>query len=110
MTEKYLRVTMEDGSKWDVPVKIIAESRARYYAEKETGEKNGEDFEKIFNEEVEYALDEDFDYDVIDWAGNNMNWSDVKDVAVKVSIMKVDFQEGWVNGDKEVVTKEVSET
>lgn len=29
--EKFLRVTMPDGSKWDVPVKKIAENRARHY-------------------------------------------------------------------------------
>lgn len=46
--------------------------------------------------------------EIIDWASNNMNWNDVKDHAVKVSVKEVDFQEGWVNGEKEVITKEAS--
>jgi len=27
---KYLRITMPDGSKWDVPARIIAKDRATY--------------------------------------------------------------------------------
>jgi len=104
--QKYLRVTMEDGSKWDVPAKPIAEVRARCYAKHDTGKESGPEFDKVFNELVEDALEDT--YEIIDWASNNMNWSDVKDVAVKVSTMEVDFQEGWVNGDKEVIEKEVA--
>ena len=94
---------MPDGSKWDVPAEPIAEERARYYAEKDTGKTSGEEFEKAFNELVKDALEDTFE--IIDWASNNMNWSDVEDVAENVSVMDVDFQEGWVNGEKEVVEK-----
>ena len=103
MSEKYLRVTMEDGSKWDVPAKFIAEARAKYYAEKDTGKSSGKEFDVVFIDEVKYSLEDE--YNIIDWASNNMNWSDVKNIAVKVSTMEIDFQEGWVNGDKEVITK-----
>jgi DNA (cytosine-5)-methyltransferase 1 len=43
--------------------------------------------------------------DIIDWAAGNMNWDDVKDVAVEVPHLheKVDYQEGWVNGEKDIV-------
>ena len=102
MTEKYLRITMGDGSKWDIPAKPIVEARARYYAKSDTGKETGIKFDKVFKQLVE---DTD-DYDIEDWASNNMNWSDVKDVAEKVSVMEVDFQEGWVNGEKEVIEKE----
>jgi len=102
-TNKFLRVTMPDGSKWDIPAKPIAEERARYYAKSDTGKESGPEFDKVFNELVEDALEDT--YEIIDWASNNMNWSDVKDVAKKVSDMEIDFQEGWVNGEKEVVVK-----
>jgi hypothetical protein len=106
MTEKYLEVIMPDGSKWDIPAKIIAENRAKYYAEHDTDKTSGEEFDKVFKEEVELLLnDPDGEDVIIDWAANNMNWSDVKDFAVKVSDMEVDYQEGWVNGDKEVIKK-----
>jgi len=101
--EKYLRVTMPNGSKWDIPATIIAEDRARYYAEKDTGKDSGEEFNKVFNEEVDYALE--YAYEIIDWASNNMNWVDVKLFAEKVEDMKMDYQVGRINGDKEVIEK-----
>lgn len=51
MAEKYLRITMPDGSKWDVPCDVIARNRIESEAE------------------------------------------------------EVDYQEGWVNGEKEIVVK-----
>jgi hypothetical protein len=102
---KYLRVTMEDGSQWDIPATIIAGDRARYYAEHDSGKKSGPEFDKIFKEEMENALEDE--YEIIDWAANNMDWSDVVAYAVKVEnpTKKVDFQEGWLNGEKEVIEK-----
>lgn len=39
-------------------------------------------------------------------AANNMNWADVEAHAVRYSgADSPDYQEGWVNGDKEIVTK-----
>ena len=85
---------MPDGTRYDVPAKVIAEDRAKYYAEN--------DPDTTYNEEYEYTMQDD--YELKDWAANNMNWKDVKNVAKKVEEeIDVDFQEGWVNGDKEVV-------
>ena len=99
--EKFLRVTMPDGSKWDVPVKKIAENRARYYMkDPELGT-----FEKSYNEDT-IPLFESDDYEIEDWASNNMNWKDVVAFARKVESHRMadsDFQEGWINGDKEIV-------
>jgi len=97
MPEKYLRVTMPDGSKWDVPARVIATSRADYYYDQDFG---------ISQENLYYqALSSD--YKLIDWAENNMDWSDVAECAVKVEEEPepVDYQEGWVNGEKEIVLK-----
>jgi len=99
--EKILRVTMPDGSKWDVPVRKIAEHRARYYMkDPELGT-----FEKSYNEDT-IPLFESDDYEIEDWSANNMNWKDVVAFARKVESHKMadsDFQEGWINGDKEIV-------
>lgn len=40
----FLRVTMPYSSKWDVPVKIIAENRARHYMKED-----GLSFEESYN-------------------------------------------------------------
>ena len=85
MTQKYLRITMPDNSKWDVPITVIANHRAEYF---------GENYPKISDK---YAL--------LDWAANNMNWEDVVLQAQKVLEPDVDYQEGWINGKKEIIEK-----
>lgn len=94
-----LRVTMPDGSKWDVPVSVVALNRASYYADE-------------FGGDVERSLKEDTgplfaqnDYEIKDWAADNMDWRDVFAHARRAPIEPpaADYQEGWVNGEKEIV-------
>lgn len=101
---KQLRVTMPDGSRWDVPAQIIAEHRARYYAKHDSGEESGEEYGRVYRDELAYALDSDDELQ--DWAANNMNWSDVSAQATRVQeapAKEPDYEEGWVNGEKEVI-------
>ncbi|MFO7846010.1 MAG: hypothetical protein R6V27_05550 [Balneolaceae bacterium] len=98
ITDKKLRITMPDGSKYDVPISVIAENRAENYKDE-------------FDNNIAMSLMEDtlplFEsspYEITDWAAGNMNWSDVAEYAEKVGTTEdPDFQEGWVNGEKEVV-------
>ncbi len=93
---KYL-LTMSDGSVWSVPVGIIATSRAEFY--------------KIeFDGDLQASLDEDtcplfneHDFEIEDWAKNNMNWSDVKDHAERIKGPEIDFDDEWCNGEVEIV-------
>jgi len=93
-----LRVTMSDGSKWDIPVSVIAKHRADYYKHE-------------FDNDIGRSLEEDtwpffeqYSCDIEDWAENNMDWTDVAAKAVRVRDSDdIDYQEGWVNGDKEIV-------
>lgn len=98
--EKYLRVTMPDGSKWDVPARTIARNRAQYYARKV---KTPAAMARVYSEEFDATYDDD--RELMDWAGSNMNWEDVSAQAVLANPARPDFQEGWVNGDKEIVVK-----
>ena len=79
-----------------MPALIIAQNRAREIVKTDT--------EASFDEEVAYALHEE--YEIHDWAANNMNW---EDVVLQAQIVnedkKVDYQEGWMNGDKEIIEK-----
>jgi hypothetical protein len=96
--KKYLRVTMPDGSKWDVPAEKIAENRALYFC----GDKNNRNYEVEFNA----SMGDDFHSEIEDWASNNMNWRDVAQFAAKVGTpIEVDFQYGWINGDKEIISR-----
>ena len=98
MARKYLRITMPDGSKWDVPVAVIAHNRALAYAD----EFGGNVADSLQKDTI--PLFESVPCEINDWAANNMNWDDVKEYAKQVKpASDVDYSDGWANGDKEVV-------
>ena len=96
---KQYRVTMPDGSKWDVPVFVIARNRAEKYAREFGG-----DVEKSLTEDT-IPLFESDDFEIQYWAQSNMDWSDVKSRAVRAFVDEspVDYEEGWRNGATEIV-------
>lgn len=91
---KCLVITMPDESQWAVPVEFIARHRADYYATKEY---EGDLAESLRDDTL--PLFECDDSAIQDWAANNMNWSDVQCVAVQVEKPKVDYDDGWCNGE-----------
>lgn len=94
-----LRVKMLDGSRWDVPVAVIAEDRANC-----NKSEFGGDLQRSLDEDTWPCFADD-DFEVEDWAENNMNWDDVKAHAVQTERPQVYYQDGWVNGEKEIVSK-----
>lgn len=102
---KYLQVTMPDKSLWEMPAYLIAQQRARYFAESDTQQKSGPEFLAIYNQEIEVGMQDD--YTLIDWASNEMNFEDVEHVLVQVESGKpVDYAAGWTNGRKRVVERD----
>ena len=96
----FMRVTMEDGSRYDVPVMVIATNRAEHYKDEFGG-----DLQRSLDEDTLPLFEQD-EFEIQDWAQNNMNWDEVEGKATKVEEpVKIDFQEGWMNGEKEFVTK-----
>lgn len=94
---KVLVVTMPNGSEWAIPLEVIARNRAEHYADEFDG-----DVRRSLDEDT-MPLFESSPYDVADWASGNMDWEDVAAVAFEHSpAPPVDFQEGWVNGEKRV--------
>ncbi len=86
---------MPDGSKWDVPASVIAANRANYYERDEPG---------IFQEEYDITMRDNGE--LAEWSANDMDWDDVKEHAVRViDTLPPDYQDGWVNGEKEVIEK-----
>ena len=99
---KYLRITMPDGSRWDVPVNAIAWNRANYYA---SSAKSTLSFAEAMKETNE--LFDAYSYEIEDWAANNMDWDKDKLHAEEVEpASAVEYQEGWVNGEKEIIEHE----
>lgn len=93
MEKKYIRVTMADGSKWDIPCERIAQNRTDFYSK--------------HSEKVTY--DEDDEEVLICWLQYNLSWSQVCDVAEKVAdgnVAKL-FDFGITSGDKRIITKTI---
>lgn len=99
LEDLWMQVAMPDGTHWAVPVMAIAKDRAKSYADE-----FGNDVDRSLAEDTRPLFEED-SFEITDWAANNMNWSDVKDQAyqIEVDAKKVDYQEGWMNGEKEVI-------
>lgn len=94
---------MPDGSRWDVRADLIAANRSAYFA-KHDQESEGADYAATYSRETEFVMANPVE--LIDWAANNMNWSDVEagaKAAPPLPKPAVDFQDGWINGDKEIV-------
>lgn len=98
-----LQIDMPNGSKWGVPVDVIARNRAEHYAHEYGG-----DIEKSLIEDT-MPLFEKHKYEIEEWAENNMNWSDVKDCAkllvpaILHEVVECNYQDGWINGDKKII-------
>lgn len=97
MKQKVIRVEMGDGSKWDVPAEIVANDRAAHFTTYQSGIEKG----NSFKQEKEFALQDN--EALLDWAENNINWKDIGPHAKRVKTGTIDYQEGWVNGHKEVI-------
>ena len=91
---KVLVFTPSDGSIWHIPADVIAKHRANYYSKGDP---------EVYIREFESGLSAN--YALIDWAQNNMDWSDVQPFAKQINPPSPDYQDDWVNGD--VGAKEV---
>lgn len=88
---KVIRLSMSDGSVWEIPAHVVADHRATYYAELD-----GSSYQ------VEYDLVLENASELLDWAGNNMDWTDVKQAAKRVRGSLLDFDEEWRCADMTV--------
>lgn len=98
----WLQVEQTNGSTWEVPAKLVAENRANYFSDIIEGDgikKEMDCFAETFNETIK---DNEL---LIDWAEQNMDWSEVSDFARLRDDPNrdTDFDEGWLNGMKQVV-------
>lgn len=92
---KYMTVEMPDGSKWGVPVEMIARNRAAHYASEFDG-----DVERSLADDT-IPMFESSSYEIEDWAANQMDWSDFDGHQVKLADAPApDFQEAWMSGAK----------
>lgn len=86
-------VAMPDGSRWAVPIDLIARNRAECYADEYGG-----DVERSLAEDTLPLFASDT-FEISDWAQNNMNWSEVSASAECRHPPECDYEKGWANGE-----------
>lgn len=97
MKEKCLKVRFSNGDLFAIPARVIAEDRANYYADLDGYDLNSNEWEA----EIVYALNDD--YEIEDWAANNMNWSDLEPHSKRInSDEEFDYDDGWTDADIEL--------
>jgi len=95
--EKCLKVRFPNGDMFKIPARVIAENRADYYADLDGYEKESNEWEA----EVQNALNEEFE--IYDWAGNNMDWEDLVPYAKRIEdLTDMDYSEEWPDADLEI--------
>ena len=96
--KKWYQFTTSTGDVWRVPTLIIAKNRAAYYQNK-----NGESLEESLKNDTIPFFEED-DFEIEDWARNNMDWAEVENYAEKLVSKGPDMQEEWVNPEESEIT------
>lgn len=88
---KYIKVTFSDNRTYHIPAEVVAKNRAEHY--KDDG----------YDEEFEYAMNND--RELLDWAVDNMNWSDVEPFAVRMNdkVVEVNKEKEWLEVEKEII-------
>lgn len=87
-TEELLEKKVSVGSEghvWKFPTFVIAHNRAEYYAERESS--SFDHYKSLFKVEFDFAINDV--YELREWFLNNMDWSDVSDLAVLVETPKI---------------------
>lgn len=72
-TEPQLQITFPNGQVYQVPVAIIAKSRADYYAKNDCGQDPSLDYAATYQVEYEYSMESKDE--LLDWVRNNMDFS-----------------------------------
>jgi hypothetical protein len=90
---RVIQAKMPDGSVWHIDARPIAEDRARHYAAKDPS--------TTYDDEVRFAMGDD--YEVIDWARNNMDWDELAPHARMVTPpTPQSYDEQWTEAETRV--------
>jgi hypothetical protein len=96
---QYMTIEMPDGSLWAVPVDIIANNRAEYFADK-----YGYNVSRSLIRDT-IPLFESNEEEIRMWAEGHMCWSDFKEDMILLS-GEVDYEKGLLEGPKKFVKTE----
>lgn len=86
LNDSFLYIEFDDVT-FAVPVSVIAKNKADYYVKKIKNSNWKEEYDFMMNNE----------YNIVDWASNNMDWEDVAEHAVLIDVKKHDYKKEWIN-------------
>lgn len=101
MKKPYIKVTFSNGKCFGIPAKVVAEHRAKYYADK--------DPDTTYEEEIDFLLGSKTlgtgpdEFEIIDWAKNDMNWNELQRHAEELESEEPNYDDEWTNADSEVI-------
>lgn len=101
---KWLEVAFNKGEVYRIPAVFIAKHRAEHYTRGEDYLEQGMNYKQCFDAEVDFAMKNNFE--LVDWAASNMDWVDVKDVAVLIERAESNLNAGWINAKKRIFVPE----
>jgi hypothetical protein len=97
--ERYITFKLSNGELWGLPLRHVAEDRARYYAAR--------DPDTTYQEEFDYVMRDDSEG--LDWFHNNTNYEDFKNFYVRLAEApkQEPFRMIWKDENKEVDVQQV---
>lgn len=97
-------IQTEQGRNFTIDAHEILHNRSSYYASRDSGESEGEEFDKEYKAEYESFVDEE--YEITDWLLNNMDWYECNTLKElpqeKVDVSELDIDDYHVFTPKEV--------
>lgn len=93
---KQIRIEFSNGDVFLIPGDVIARMRTSYYASND-GFLEGS---KEWDDEMKQSMRDD---EISDWMSNNIDWSDIKDFAVKQEVEPYDYEMYWNSVDVEII-------
>lgn len=87
--EKQIRIETTRAI-YNLPLRIVAENRAKYYAEKDP---------KEYDSEYKFTMEDD--YEGIDWLQGNMDLDDYQEHLVKVEVLQ--GEEDFTNAEWSII-------
>ena len=91
--EKYITFKLSNGELWGLPLRHVADNRAKYYAEK--------DKDTTYQEEFNFTMEDD--HEAIDWFHNQTNYDEFKEhyVLLAQAPRLEPYEMIWKDEDKE---------
>lgn len=104
---KSLVVRFPDDTVWAIDLDFIARDRASYYARVDCKYNRTLVYDNVYQHELSVQDDSD----LLDWASNNLNWSDVRDHAhlLYVDPAEIDYEKEWSNAEMSIPKETKSE-